>query len=142
MTHLARRLELPARPAEVACLPQRPAVGESRLTEVDHAELLDLANLAGNTADGVHMATAGGVWQALVSGFGGLTWRGGLPHLSPNLPPEWDRLGFAVSIRGSRVKVDVTRDRVTVRLQHGDPVELNIWGSTHTVAEEPTIAIR
>ena len=30
---------------------------------------IDLANLAGNTADGVHVASCGGVWMALVNGF-------------------------------------------------------------------------
>src|SRR5699024_11204539 len=33
---------------------------------------VDLANLHRNTADGVHIASAGGVWNALVHGFGGM----------------------------------------------------------------------
>jgi alpha,alpha-trehalose phosphorylase len=119
-------------------------IGQSELAVpyFRHAAFLDLANLAGNTADGVHMATAGGVWQALISGFGGFTWRSERPHLSPNLPAEWDRLGFALSIRGSRVRVEVVRDRVTVCLEAGDPVELDIWGTVHTITELPTTVIR
>jgi len=107
-----------------------------------HAAFLDLANLAGNTSDGVHMATAGGVWHALVSGFGGFTWRSDRPHLAPKLPVEWDRLGFALSIRGSRVRVEVVRDGVTVHLEAGDPVELDIRGTVHTITEQPTIVTR
>ncbi len=33
---------------------------------------VDLADLHHNTADGVHVASAGGLWSALVFGFGGL----------------------------------------------------------------------
>ena len=112
------------------------------LTYFRHAAFLDLANLAGNTADGVHMATAGGVWQALVSGFGGFTWKAGEPHLSPNLPADWDRLRFAVSINGSMVKVEVGVDRVVVVLESGDPIDLEIWGAIHTVGEVPTTVVR
>ena len=88
-----------------------------------HAAFLDLANLAGNTPDGVHIATAGGVWQALVSGFGGFTWRAGQAHLSPNLPEEWESLDFSISIKGSRVRVEVGKDQVTVRVEHGEACE-------------------
>lgn len=119
-------------------------IGRSDLavTYFRHAAFLDLANLAGNTADGVHMATAGGVWQTLVSGFGGFMWKADGPSLSPNLPAEWERLGFVVSIRGSRVRVDVARDRVTVRLEQGNPVDLEIWGTTHNVTDQPITIVR
>ncbi len=103
-----------------------------------NAAFLDLANLAGNTSDGVHMATVGGVWQALVSGFGGFTWRAGQPHLSPNLPVEWESLDFSVSIKGSRLRVEVGKDRVTVRLEDGKPVNLKVWGTSHMVGDSPT----
>ena len=35
------------------------------------ALFVDLANLHGNTVDGLHVASTGGVWAALVNGFGG-----------------------------------------------------------------------
>ena len=33
---------------------------------------VDLADAHGNTADGIHIASCGGTWLALVAGFGGL----------------------------------------------------------------------
>jgi alpha,alpha-trehalose phosphorylase len=125
-------------PAIQSAVAARIGRSDLAVTYFRHAAFLDLANLAGNTADGVHMATAGGVWQALVSGFGGFTWRLGRPHLAPNLPAEWDRLGFALSIGGSRVRVEVERDRVTVHLEKGGPVALDIWGTAYTISEQPT----
>ncbi|MGB9776884.1 MAG: beta-phosphoglucomutase [Anaerolineae bacterium] len=73
-----------------------------------HAALTDLEDLRGNTADGFHAATAGGLWQALVFGFAGLEVRDGHFTLAPRLPPHWRRLAFSVRIRGQRVEVDIS----------------------------------
>ena len=49
-----------------------------------HSSLfVDLADLHGNTADGVHVASTGGVWNALVYGFGGMRDYHGNDHLRP-----------------------------------------------------------
>src|SRR5690606_27282870 len=50
------------------------------------ALFMDLADVAGNTSDGVHIASAGGVWQALVSGFGGAEDETGELEITPRLP--------------------------------------------------------
>ena len=101
------------------------------------AAFLDLGDLAHNTADGVHLATAGGVWQALIGGFGGLWWRDGDPVLAPNLPVEWTHLRFAVSVRGSRVRVEVEPGRVTLWVEEGAPIGLEVWGRLYRVGSEP-----
>ena len=44
---------------------------------------VDLADLHGNTSDGVHVASTGGVWNALVYGFGGMRDHNGTHHLRP-----------------------------------------------------------
>jgi alpha,alpha-trehalose phosphorylase len=129
-------------PAIQSAVAARIGRSDLAITYFRHAAFLDLANLADNTSDGVHMATAGGVWHALVSGFGGFTWRSDRPHLAPNLPADWDRLGFALSIGGSRVRVEVVGDGVTVHLEAGDPVELDILGTVHTITEQPTVVNR
>jgi len=71
------------------------------------------------------VAAAGGVWMALVYGFGGLTQRNGQLCFEPRLPNEWTRLGFRVQVRGQRLAVDITPEDVTYRLLLGD--ELTIW---------------
>jgi kojibiose phosphorylase len=74
-----------------------------------HAALTDLEDTRGNTADGFHAATAGGLWQALVFGFAGLEVRDGGYTLNPRLPAHWRRLAFSVRIRGQQVDVDIRR---------------------------------
>jgi alpha,alpha-trehalose phosphorylase len=107
-----------------------------------HAAFLDLANLAGNSADGVHMATAGGLWQALVFGFGGFRSKDGQARLEPHLPPEWDHLRFVVSVRGSRLRVEVTADRLSVSLISGESVDLEILGKLYPVTAQPLEVMR
>ena len=55
---------------------------------------VDLADLHDNTADGVHVASTGGVWSALVFGFGGMRDHGGRRvKFDPRLPDGWEALG-------------------------------------------------
>ena len=57
------------------------------------ALFVDLADRHANTSDGVHVASTGGVWSALVSGFGGFRDLGGGQWcIDPRLP---DELGVA-----------------------------------------------
>ena len=72
---------------------------------------VDLLDLHGNTADGVHVASGGGTWLALVAGFGGLRDADGDVRFNPRLPAAWDRLRFRVQVRGQLIEVDMTAAR-------------------------------
>lgn len=71
------------------------------------AALVDLEDVRGNAADGIHGASAGGVWQAVVLGFGGfqLTQKG--PVANPHLPPNWTRLKYKIHWRGGWHEFDL-----------------------------------
>lgn len=85
---------------------------------------IDLADVAGNVRDGVHVASAGGTWMALVYGFGGMRdWNGKL-SFRPRLPGRMSRLSFKVRLRGSMLEVDITADEATYRLESGDELTI------------------
>ncbi len=65
------------------------------------AASIDLQNTFDNTEDGIHAASAGGVWQALVFGFGGIQLTENGPVATPHLPQNWTRLKFKLSWRGT-----------------------------------------
>jgi beta-phosphoglucomutase len=65
------------------------------------AASIDLTNTFGNTEDGIHAASAGGVWQAIVFGFGGIQLTENGPVAIPHLPPNWTRLKFKLNWRGT-----------------------------------------
>jgi len=67
----------------------------------------DLGNARGNTHEGVHGATAGGLWQAVVFGFAGITFTDEGPAAHPNLPETWTRLVFHLQYRGKRFDFDL-----------------------------------
>lgn len=79
------------------------------------ASRLDLDDLTGTTASGLHLATMGGVWQALAFGFLGLGAEGAVLRIDPQLPQEWSALGLRMRFRGQSIAVRATHDEVTVR---------------------------
>ena len=70
---------------------------------------VDLADLHHNATDGVHVASAGGVWTALVSGFGGMRDHYGDLTFDPRLPAGWPSLGYTLHWQGTELKVTITR---------------------------------
>ena len=80
---------------------------------------VDLADAHGNTADGIHIASCGGTWLALVGGFGGLRDGDGEVRFDPRLPAEWTRMRFRVEVRGQLIEVDMRPGETTYRLVEG-----------------------
>ncbi|MEA5627766.1 beta-phosphoglucomutase [Nostoc sp. UHCC 0251] len=64
------------------------------------ALMVDLEDNRGNTSDGIHGATAGGVWQAVIFGFGGIQLTENGPVAKPHLPDGWTRLKFKLHWQG------------------------------------------
>lgn len=100
---------------------------------------VDLANLHGNAADGVHVASAGGVWQSLVYGFGGFRDHDGVFTIDPRLPDEWDGLTYRVTIHGCRMRVTVRRRTVEVVVEEGEHAlgPIHVAGHEVIVGHEP-----
>jgi len=89
---------------------------------------VDLADLHNNTADGVHVASTGGVWSALVYGFGGMRDHYGAITLDPRLPEDWEQLSFHITLADTRLRVDVRQDEVTMTVEQGTIASLSVRG--------------
>jgi alpha,alpha-trehalose phosphorylase len=98
------------------------------------AAAVDLADTAGNLRDGVHVASAGGTWMAVVHGFARYRWRTGKIEFSPILPTRARRLRVPILLRGSLLEIDIEQDRVTYRLRSGNPVTAHHYGQEFTVS--------
>jgi alpha,alpha-trehalose phosphorylase len=94
---------------------------------------VDLHNLAGNSADGLHLASLAGVWLAAVAGFGGLRDHGPTLAFAPRLTPPLTRLAFRLLYQGRRLKVEVDADQTRYELLGGEPVELTHHGQPFTL---------
>ncbi len=98
---------------------------------------VDLADLHGNASDGVHVAAAGGVWNALVNGFGGMRDNGGAISFDPRLPAEWESLTWRMRLRGSRLTVTLTADGIAFEITDGDAESVDV-----VVRGEPVTVLR
>ncbi len=103
------------------------------------AAFVDLADRHANTSDGVHVASAAGVWSALVFGFGGFRDHGARLEerwtFDPRLPEGWPGLTFRLTLRGSRLRVDLLPEQITFSIEDGPgPLSFGVRGTKVEVA--------
>ena len=101
----------------------------------------DFGDGAAGSADGVHIAALGGLWQAAMFGFGGVSLHADALYLDPCLPPGWRAFRFHVHWRGRVVRVDIDQDahQLTVRLINGDTMPIVVGRQPHTLQPGDTI---
>jgi trehalose/maltose hydrolase-like predicted phosphorylase len=104
----------------------------ARAGDPDHAlELfrvacrLDLDDLTGTTAGGLHVATMGGVWQALTTGFCGLRPTGQALELDPCLPAAWEMVEVRLHYHGRRLRIRAGHDHLELAADGPVPVRLS-----------------
>lgn len=102
---------------------------------------VDLGDLHHNASDGVHVASAGGVWTALVCGFGGMRDHFGELSFDPRLPADWPELSFVLHWHGTRLEVRVTRDELRLRAGEGDPVGFSVRGTGYVIGEGEEVVV-
>ncbi|SJN15970.1 Maltose phosphorylase / Trehalose phosphorylase [Microbacterium esteraromaticum] len=106
------------------------------------ALFVDLGDLHHNASDGVHVASAGGVWTTLVSGFGGMRDHLGELSFDPRLPADWPELAYPLQWQGSELYITLTLDAMRVEVMTGEPVEFTVRGNAHRAATgEPAVIV-
>jgi alpha,alpha-trehalose phosphorylase len=104
------------------------------------SSLVDMRDLAGNTADGLHIASLAGTWLAVVAGFGGLRDHTGDLAFSPRLPLALERLCFGVLYRGRSLRVELTAGKTRYEMFDGEPLDLHHHGEPITLTTgEPLV---
>jgi len=126
-------------PAIFASLLARARDFESALGALRIAASMDIDNLTGSTSAGLHLATMGGLWQALAFGFAGLRARSGMLHVDPVLPPSWSALELRLSFRGAAVRF--RKERAQLSISTDRPISIVVGGMAYT-AEPGTSAFR
>lgn len=102
---------------------------------------VDLADLHSNARDGAHIASTGGVWNALVYGFGGLRDHQGRVCFDPRLPDEWTALTFPLRIRGSRLRVRLRAGEMSFDVEEGAAVEVSVRGTQVVVQPGSPVSV-
>jgi alpha,alpha-trehalose phosphorylase len=102
---------------------------------------VDLGDLHDNTADGVHVASTGGVWSALVHGFGGMRDHNGTIAFDPRLPVGWEGLTFRITLRGTRLRVDLRQESITFTVESGSGSIVHVRGEKVTLTKEAPVTV-
>ena len=107
-----------------------------------YALLMDLGNVAGNASDGVHIASAAGVWSSLVFGFGGVRDFDGRLSFDPRLPRTWNELAFSLRFRGRQLRIKLSHDEERYLVETGDPLNVLIRGESHLLGPGTPVVIK
>jgi alpha,alpha-trehalose phosphorylase len=105
------------------------------------ALLMDLADLAGNVSDGVHVASAAGAWMALVFGFGGVRDFDGQLTIDPRLPSRYERVEFRLRFHDRQIRVGLSHTDERYTLVEGEPLGVTIRGEAHLLVPDSPLCL-
>ena len=95
-----------------ALLAARLGKSEQAVAYFEKSLFLDLQNVMKNTAkEGIHTASLGATWQALVLGFGGLSLRNGVLSVANRLPAEIEEMHYTVYNHGKKYRVHIQKGK-------------------------------
>jgi trehalose/maltose hydrolase-like predicted phosphorylase len=117
-------------PAMHALLAARLGDMETALRYFRQTREIDLADNMGNAAGGVHIAALGGMWQAVVHGFAGLSLDESGLRFDPHCPGSWRGVRFPLVWRGQKLAVRMEPDSFSVHLVDGFSVDVSVGGES------------
>ena len=95
------------------------------------AAQVDLKNLHNNTDGGMHMANVGGVWQAIVLGFAGISFTDGLIDINPRLPGHWHSVLFELMWKKDSIRLNISNRGVEACYypvdSHSQPLHITVF---------------
>jgi alpha,alpha-trehalose phosphorylase len=102
---------------------------------------MDLDDVNGNVADGVHTAAMAGTWISIVYGFAGMRDQDGALSFNPRLPDAWKRLFFRLRFRGRLLEIEITRHAAVYRLREGEPLEISHRGRAIRLRQQSPVSV-
>jgi len=87
---------------------------------------LDLDDYNNDTEDGCHITSMAGTWISIVKGFGGMRIVNNELHFTPFIPKQWKSYSFRIEFRKRVLKIEVSKENVTAKLESGDPLKIYV----------------
>lgn len=96
----------------------------------------------GTTREGIHLGAMAGTADLMLRGYGGVAVRDDVLWFDPLLPEGVQRLGFELSYRGQRLRVDITTGNLRLYLHPctAAPIDVDVNGSRQSLAAGGTYA--
>ena len=96
----------------------------------------DISNLHGNSAEGVHAASLGGVWQDVIHGFAGVRGFNGSLRVNPKIPKSWRRIKFSLCWKNNILNFEIKNNeaRITCGSRSKKKVKIRVFGKNHLLS--------
>jgi len=92
--------------------------------------------------DGIHAASLGGIWNAVVFGFGGVRLLGKKLRIEPNLPKEWSSLSFEIYWQGEKLHIMVDQNTLLVKVFDAmKTISFEYQGETYDLTDNESVNI-
>ena len=84
---------------------------------------IDLDEEHAGAAEGIHIANCGGIWQAVIFGFAGMSraYESDVPEFRPVMPQHWKKISFPLFYRGEEMYAEVTQGGVWINGKKYEP---------------------
>lgn len=105
----------------------------------------DLNNTHGNTSEGIHAASSGGVWQSMIFGFCGVRTRENFLEMTPHFPGAWRAVKFRIWWRGARLYVSLRKNQADVTIEYQKKKMergVRVFGKTKKIEFKKTVSFR
>ena len=106
---------------------------------------MDLTLLYGNTSDGMHAASLGVTWQAVIHGFAGIKILNETLSINPRLPDGWKEVSFCLKWQGYNLKIAINHTRLRLQFysKRKDSLKIKVYNALSRIeANKPYSFIR
>lgn len=100
---------------------------------------LDIDDYNDEVDQGLHITSMAGTYLSIVEGFGGMRLINEELHFNPFIPEKWELYSFIVKYRENLLKIEVTKEKVTVVNQGGVTSKVFIRGVRYNIKERESI---
>lgn len=105
------------------------------------ASEIDLGFNLNSSDEGIHSASMGGIWMAVVMGFAGFSNEMGTLNINPNIPKAWEKLSFNICWKGEKLSFIITKQLVKITKISEDIINITILGEIYTLSNELIVYI-
>jgi kojibiose phosphorylase len=96
----------------------------------------DISNIYGNASEGIHAASLGGTWQAVVFGFAGVGVVKGKLSINPNLPNTWNYMQLSLSWQKALLHIKLNHGTVKIRISSSskEKIDISVFGRRYKLS--------
>lgn len=100
-----------------------------------HTIDIDMGQNPCSSDEGIHAASMGGIWLAVVRGFAGMRLQKDCLYLKPCLPKEISEITFQAVYRGKRITIRLTSGRIRLESSDAGEITVKINGKNYQFTE-------